>query len=106
MWLISLHDMVCYVKPKIIFGDFWDEIYSILPVISLKNVPKDPFLFFWDSDSQTPTELKDSYCFKAKTQILDQILTSTKVVTLIMVYYFFVEDFSLHSGLIFCKKKK
>lgn len=46
MWLISLHDMVCYVKPKIIYGDFWDRIYFILPVISLKNVPKDPFLFF------------------------------------------------------------
>lgn len=43
MWLISLHDMVCYVKPKIIFGDFWDRIYFILPVISLKRVPKDPF---------------------------------------------------------------
>lgn len=49
MWLISLHDMVCYVKPKIIFGDFWDRIYSILPVISLKNVPKDPFLFFFEA---------------------------------------------------------
>lgn len=83
MWLISLHDMVCYVKPKIIFGDFWDRIYFILPVISLKNVPKDPFLFFWGNDSQIPSERKDNYCFKAKPQILDQILASPKVVTLI-----------------------
>lgn len=83
MGLISLHDMVCYVKPKIIFGDFWDRIYFILPVISLKNVPKDPFLFFWGNDSQIPSERKDNYCFKAKPQILDQILASPKVGTLI-----------------------
>lgn len=101
MWLISLHDMVCYVKPKIIFADFWDRIYFILPVISLKNVPKKPFLFFWGNDSQIPSELKDNYCFKAKLQILDQIRASPQVVSLITVYYFSAEEFSLHSGLIF-----
>lgn len=91
MWLISFHDMVCYVKPKISFQDFWDRIYFILPVISLKHVPKRPL--FCGTDSQIPSELKDSYCFKAKPQILDQILlTDPKVVTPIMVLYLSVED--------------
>lgn len=100
MWLIKFHDMVCYVKPKITFQDFWDRIYFTLPVISPKHVPKR--LLFWGSDSQIPSELKDSYCFKAKTQILDQIvLTSPEVVTLITVWYFSVEDIQIEDFFFF-----